>query len=94
MRRHNYFKSLILFRRIKQLEECADSLKRQVANHKQEEETLLTEMEVINFYISVQINIVENFRKGLTTFFASCLCVRFRFCIDFTFSYLELVCGQ
>jgi len=33
-------------RRIKQLEDCVDSLKRQVANHKQEEETLLTEMEV------------------------------------------------
>ena len=33
-------------RRIKQLEESVDSLKRQVANHKQEEETLLTEMEV------------------------------------------------
>merc|ERR1711872_379335 len=33
-------------RRIKELEESVDSLKRQVANHKQEEETLLTEMEV------------------------------------------------
>merc|ERR1711872_965080 len=33
-------------RRIKQLEESVDSLKRQVTNHKTEEETLLTEMEV------------------------------------------------
>jgi E3 ubiquitin-protein ligase BRE1 len=35
-----------VIRRIKQLEEACDSLKRQVANHKQEEEALLNEMEV------------------------------------------------
>merc|ERR1712200_340721 len=33
-------------RRIKQLEESVESLQKQVANHKQEEKTLLTEMEV------------------------------------------------
>ena len=55
------------------VQDCVDSLKRQVANHKQEEETLLTEMEVTGQAFEDMQE--QNARYFLITFYSNCLLV-------------------